>query len=74
MAAPPRQKKKRKPAAKSTRDGGPTEAASFVAEQVVTLAQIARRHKHDTLGLLLDMALMEAKEIVRRSKRAPRKA
>jgi hypothetical protein len=75
MAASPPRKKKRKPAAKSVRDGGPTEAASFVAEQVADLAQLARRHKLDVLGFLLDMSLMEAKEIVRRrGKRAPPKA
>jgi hypothetical protein len=61
-ASPPR--KKRKPAAKSGRDGGPKEAASFVAEQLTDLARLARRHKHDTLGFLLDMALMEAEEII----------
>ena len=65
MAASPPRKKKRKPAAKSVRDGGPTEAASFVAEQVAGLAQLARRHRLDVLGFLLDMSLMEAKEIVR---------
>ena len=62
-ASPPG--KKRKPAVKSARDGGPKEAASFIAEQVADLARIARRHKHDTLGFLLDMALMEAEEVVR---------
>ena len=62
-ASPPR--KKRKPTAKSVRDGGSTEAASFVAEQVAGLAQLAHRHKLDTLGFLLDMSLMEAKEIAR---------
>jgi hypothetical protein len=51
------------------RDGGPEEAASFIAEQVADLAQLARRHGHDTLGLLLDMALMEAQEIVRSGKK-----
>jgi hypothetical protein len=72
-ASPPR--KKRKPATKSGRDGGPAEAASFVAEQVAGLAQVAHRHKLGILGLLLDMSLMEAKQIVRLSaKRAPPKA
>jgi hypothetical protein len=52
------------PAAKPVRDGGPEEAASFIAEAVADLAQLARRHKHDTLGFLLDMAQMEAEEIV----------
>jgi len=69
-ASPPR--KKRKPAAKSARDGGPKEAASFIAEQVAALARLARSHKLDMLGFLLDMSLMEAKELVRRGKRAPK--
>jgi hypothetical protein len=30
------------------------------------LAQLSRRHGHDMLGYLLDMAQMEADEIVRR--------
>jgi hypothetical protein len=72
MAPPP---KKRKPADKSVRDGGPVEAAHFVAEQLTDLARLARRHKLDVLGFLLDMSLMEAKEIAgRRGKRAPPKA
>ena len=72
MAAPP-PRKKRKPAAKSARDGGPEEAASFIAEQLVDLARLARRHKLDLLGFVLDMGLMEAKKMVRlRGKRAPK--
>ena len=62
-ASPPR--KKRKSAVKSARDGGPKEAADFIAEQLIDLARLARRHKLDTLGFLLDMSLMEAKEIAR---------
>jgi hypothetical protein len=58
-------RKKRKPAAKSARDGGPQEAASFVAEQLVDLARLAHRHGFNTLGLLLDMSLMEAREKAR---------
>jgi hypothetical protein len=71
MAAPPGRNKrsatakpKRSAAAKPVADGGPEEAASYIAEQVAGLARIARRHKHDTLGFLLDMALMEAEEII----------
>ena len=64
MAAPPG-RDDRSPAAKPVRDGGPGEAASYIAEQVAELARVARRHKHDTLGFLLDMALMEAQEIIR---------
>jgi hypothetical protein len=70
-ASPPR--KKRKPAAKSSRDGGPTEAADFIAEQLIELARLARRHQLDMLGFLLDMSLMEAREIARRrGKGAPK--
>jgi hypothetical protein len=73
MTASPRRKTKRKPAAKSGGDGGPTEAASFVAEQLVDLAQLARRHQLNVLGFLLEMSMMEATEIVRgRGKRIPK--
>jgi hypothetical protein len=57
------------PGDEPARDGGPQEAASFIAEQLADLAHLARRHGHDTLGLLLDMALMEAQEIVRPHKK-----
>jgi hypothetical protein len=67
-------KKKRQPAAKSARDGGQKEAADFIAEQLVDLARLARRHKLVTLGLLLDMSLMEAKGKARLRRKRPRKA
>jgi hypothetical protein len=73
MAATPPHKK-RKPAVKSTRDGGPKEAASFIAEHLADLARLARHHKLDMLGFLLDMGLMEAKEIVGRRGRPRGKA
>ena len=63
-ASPP--PKKRKPAVRSARDGGPKEAASFIAEHLIDLARLARHHKLDMLGFLLDLGLMEAKEIVGR--------
>jgi hypothetical protein len=70
-ASPPR--KKRRPPSRSARDGGPKEAASFIAEQLVFLARIARRHKLDLLGFVLDMGVMEAKKMVRLGgKRAPK--
>lgn len=47
-------------------DGGPGEAARFVSRSVGELAQLSRRHGHDMLGYLLEMAQMEADEIVRR--------
>jgi hypothetical protein len=46
-------------------DGGPDEAASFVAETVTELALLARRHNLGMLILLLEMAQMEAEEHVR---------
>lgn len=51
-------------------DGGPDEAAAFIAEAVAELAGLARRHKLDMLGFLLGMTLLEAEEHLRlRSKR-----
>ncbi len=47
-------------------DGGPGEAARFVSRSAGELAQLSRRHGHDMLAHLLDMAQMEADEIVRR--------
>jgi hypothetical protein len=52
-------------ATKPVGDGGPTEAARFIAEAVAELATMARRHRLDTLGFLLDMAQLEAEEQVR---------
>jgi hypothetical protein len=51
-------------------DGGPDEAAGFIAESVAELALLARRHNLGVLMHLLDMAQLEAEERVRlRSKR-----
>lgn len=51
-------------------DGGPDEAAGFIAESVAELALLARRHNLGVLVHLLDMAQLEAEERVRlRSKR-----
>jgi hypothetical protein len=61
-ASPPR--KKRKPAV-SARDGGSKDAAGFIAEHLVGFARLARHHKLDMLGFLIDMSLMEARDIVR---------
>lgn len=47
-------------------DGVPEEAARFIGETVIELAQLARRQRLDLLAHLLDMALMEADEIARR--------
>jgi hypothetical protein len=51
-------------------EGGPDEAAAFIAETSGDLARLARRHKLDMLSHLLGMAQMEAEEHLRlRSKR-----
>jgi hypothetical protein len=46
-------------------EGGPEEAARYIKSALADLSQMARRHGHDMLGYLLDMAHMEAEEIVR---------
>jgi hypothetical protein len=51
-------------------EGGPDEAATFIAETSADLARLARRHKLDMLSHLLGMARLEAEEYLRlRSKR-----
>ena len=53
-------------------DGGPEEAASFIAETVNDLAWLAGRHKLDLLCYLLSMTQMEAEELARtRGKKKP---
>jgi hypothetical protein len=43
-------------------DGGPDEAAAFIAENIADLARVARRHNLEVLVHLLEMAQMEAQE------------
>jgi hypothetical protein len=51
-------------------DGGPDEAAAFIAETLGELVKLARRHRLDMLVHLLGMAKLDADEYVRlRSKR-----
>jgi hypothetical protein len=58
--------------AESPSDGGPSEAASFIAETVNDLAWLAGRHKLDLLCYLLSMTQMEAEELARnRGKKKP---
>jgi hypothetical protein len=54
------------------RDGGPLEAAHFMRGSIAELSQMAHRHGHGTLAYLLDMALMEAEEIMRLGRTAGR--
>jgi hypothetical protein len=52
-------------------DGGPDEAAAFIAENLVDLARVARPHRLDMLVCLLEMAQMEADDHLRpRGKRS----
>jgi len=53
-------------------EGGPEEAAAFIAESAADLVGLARRHRLDMLGFLLGMLQLEAEEQLRlRSKRDP---
>jgi hypothetical protein len=46
-------------------DGGPDEAAAFIAETVADLARLAERHQLEMLVRLLRMSQLEAEEHVR---------
>ncbi|MGB5901223.1 MAG: hypothetical protein WBH00_00110 [Xanthobacteraceae bacterium] len=46
-------------------DGGPVEAARFIAGAASELALMARVHRLNVLAHVLDMAQMEADELVR---------
>jgi hypothetical protein len=80
LSKPSKALRKRKPASSGTRrrsqaseppgEGGPDEAASFIAETVGNLARLAQRHRLDHLRYLLAVAQLEAEEHVRlRSRR-----
>jgi hypothetical protein len=46
-------------------EGGPDEAAAFIAENAADLVRLARSHGLDMLGHLLRMAELEAEEYLR---------
>jgi len=46
-------------------EGGPEEAANFIADTVASLTRLARRHDLDLLAYLLAMAQLEAEEQVK---------
>ncbi|UZE51779.1 hypothetical protein [Rhodopseudomonas sp. P2A-2r] len=46
------------------RDGDPGEAAHYLRDAITELSQIAHRHGLETLAYLLDMAQMEASEVL----------
>lgn len=62
---PPSGKGRRSPDDEPRGDGGPDEAAAFIAETTADLIQVARRHGLDVLGHLLGMAELEAAEYLR---------
>ena len=47
-------------------DGGPHEAAHYIASAVAELGQLARRHDLGMLGYILDMAQLEAEQQFRK--------
>jgi hypothetical protein len=49
------------------RDGGPQEAAHYIKSALEDLARVAQRHGHGMLVYLIDMAHMEAEEILRQA-------
>ncbi len=51
------------------RDGGPQEAAHYIKGALEDLGRVARRHGHDMLGYLIDMAHLETDEILQRGRR-----
>jgi hypothetical protein len=55
----------RSPTDDPSEDGGPDEAAALIAENLVELARLARRHRLEMLCHLLEMAQMEAAEHLR---------
>jgi hypothetical protein len=62
--------KRRSRADEPDSEGGPDEAAAFIAETSADLSRLAQRHRLDLLGHLLRMAQLEAEEHLRlRSKR-----
>jgi hypothetical protein len=46
------------------------QAASYAAALTAELAKLVRRHHLDVLGYLLDMARLEAEEIVQQAERS----
>ena len=46
-------------------EGGPEEAAAFIAESAADLAGLARRHRLDMISFLLGMLQLEAEELLR---------
>src|SRR5436190_19587425 len=65
-----RKSRNRGPTGETGGEGGPDEAAAFIAETVTELAPLAGRHKLGILDHLLEMVRLEAEDHLRlRSKR-----
>jgi hypothetical protein len=62
------------PDAPAQGDGGPEEAARYIKGVVRDLSRMARRHRHDMLAYMLDMAHLETEEILRLRACASRQA
>jgi hypothetical protein len=58
-------KNRRSPTDERGGEGGPDEAAAFIAETVAELVKLAERHRLEVLGHLLGMAQLEAEERLR---------
>lgn len=68
MAAHPHLQKRPQPSFQVRRAAGGDhdEAARFLTDHLADLVVLARRHGFDTLAYLLDMAKLEADDMVRR--------
>lgn len=62
---PHRQSSDHSQSQRGVRDGGPLEAADFIATALIDLRQVSHRHRLDLLTYLLDLAHLEAQEIIR---------
>ena len=58
-------RKRRSQSEEQRGEGGPDEAAAFIAETVADLSGLACSHKLDMLSFLLGMAQLEAEEHLR---------
>ncbi len=68
----PRESPDPRPVSEPPRDGGQGEAAHYIMGQIEDLAALARRHRLDMLGYLLEMAQLEARDTIQRRKPSKR--
>ena len=60
-----RKSRNQEPTGEANGEGGPDEAAAFIAETVAELVKLAERHRLEVLSHLLGMAQLEAEERLR---------